>query len=111
MWKYSNPDKNEDDENCWKLQPPSAIEGVVEQIDVSFTKLTNYPCSLSTLKTSDNTLYVTSKVLKVQSQYVRKVPIIGNLLTYWDCRLVSYHGYHQSPSDQTSNPNVRSESA
>ena len=38
MWKYSNPDKNEDDENCWKLQPPSAIDGFVDQISVSYNK-------------------------------------------------------------------------
>ena len=36
MWRYSsNPDTTEDDETCWRLQPPSAIEGIIENITVS----------------------------------------------------------------------------
>lgn len=34
MFKYSNPDKVEEDEKCWKLQPPSSIEGSVEHVVV-----------------------------------------------------------------------------
>jgi len=34
MWKHYQSEKSDDDENCWKLQPPSAIEGMIEHIMV-----------------------------------------------------------------------------
>ncbi|XP_067952050.1 intraflagellar transport protein 140 homolog [Watersipora subatra] len=33
MWKFSpNPESTEDDETCWKLQPPSSVDGLMEHI-------------------------------------------------------------------------------
>lgn len=41
LWRYSNPSSVEEDERCWRLQPPALVEGSIVHIMVGCSK-TNF---------------------------------------------------------------------